>query len=95
MILRWNHPVLCYIEIFPVRSPPVPAAADRRNAEEIAVPFFCISAQKEVCAMCLHRLPFAFSEQSLQAAFCSLYMHLQGKSGVFRGEQSPLTLGFQ
>ena len=25
MILRWNHPVLCHIEIFPVRSPLVPA----------------------------------------------------------------------
>ena len=42
----------------------VPAAADCGNAEETAVPFFCISVQKEVCVTHLHRLPFAFSEQT-------------------------------
>lgn len=57
----------------------VPRRADRGNAEETAAPFFCISVQKEVCATHLRRLPFAFSEQALQAAFCSLYMHLRGK----------------
>jgi len=30
-------------------------------------------------------LPFVFSEQALQAAFCSLHMHLRGKWGDFKG----------
>ena len=64
---------------------PSPPRADRGNAEETAVPFFCISVQKEVCATHLRRLPFAFSEQALQAAFCSLYMHLRGKWGLSKG----------
>ena len=71
---------------------PRPRRAGCGNAEETTVHFFCIFAQKEVCATHLCRLPFAFSEQALQAAFCSLYMHLRGKWGISKGI-FPLALG--
>lgn len=69
----------------PNSLPPVPATAACGNAEETTVPFFCIPVQKEVCATHLCRIPFAFSEQAWQAAFCSLYIHLRGKWGIAKG----------
>ena len=83
--LYWDFPRSFFI---------VPATAGCGNAEETTVHSFCISAQKKVCVTHPRRLPFAFSEQALQAAFCSLYMHLRGKWGIAKGT-FPLPLGFQ
>ena len=75
---HFTHNLLMTIPTVSIRylsSPPRGSRECRRKC----FPFFCISVQKEVCATHLCRLPFAFSEQALQAAFCSLYMHLRGK----------------
>ena len=71
-----------------------PRRANRGNVEETIVPFFCISAQKEVCATHLRRLPFAFSEQALQAAFLQFVYVPARKMRDCKGN-IPLTLGFQ
>ena len=68
----------------PIRFPSSPPCG-LRECRRKYFPVFCISAQKEVCATYLRRLPFAFSEQALQAAFCSLYMHQRGKWGIAKG----------
>lgn len=44
--------------------------------------------------MCLRRLPFAFSEQALQAAFLQFVYTTVKKMRDFKGS-IPLTLGFQ
>lgn len=72
----------------------VPAAAGCGNAEETTALFFCISAQKEVCTTHLHRLPFAFSEQALQAAVLQFVYTTAREMRDFKGN-IPLTLGFQ
>ena len=83
-----------YIE-FSLRSfSLVPAAAGCGNTEETTVPFFCISAQKEVCAVHPHSLPFAFSEQVLQTAILQFVYAPARKMRDFKGS-IPLTLGFQ
>lgn len=72
----------------------IPAAAGCGNAEETIIPFFCIPAQKEVCAVHLHGLPFAFSEQALQAAFLQFVYAPAREMKDCKGSIS-LTLGFQ
>ena len=72
----------------------IPATAGCGNAEETAVPFFCIPAQKEVCVTHLHGLPFAFSEQALQAAFLQFVYAPARKMRDFKGS-IPLPRGFQ
>ena len=94
MILRWNHPALCYSVIYSRSFSHVPAAAGGGDAGETIFSFSCISAQKEVCVTHPHRLPFAFSEQALQAAFLQFVYTTARKMRDFKGS-IPLTLGFQ
>ena len=79
------------IKLIPTPAP-VPTTAGCGNAEETAVPFFCISAQKEVCAKHPHMLPFAFSEQVFQAAFLQFGDTAKKIWGVQRGSP-PLCRG--
>lgn len=70
-------------------SPPRGSRECRRKC----FPFFCISVQKEVCATHLCRLPFAFSEQALQAAFLQ-FVHTPARKMRDCKGNIPFAAGF-
>ena len=72
MILRWNHPALCYIEIFPVCSPLVPAVRIAGMQRKLPVPSSAFPPKRKSvpCACAGFLLHFLSRHDKLPFAVC-------------------------